>query len=59
MVRARTDGQQPNMPLEIHVIEFHSEDALQGFMEDERRLALAPLRDEVVARTEVARVDLV
>lgn len=59
VVRARTDGEQPDMPLEIHIIEFPSEEALQSFMEDERRQALAPLRDRAVARTEVARVELI
>lgn len=59
LVRARTDGEQPNMPLEIHIIEFPSEEALQSFLEDERRQALAPLRDKAVARTEVTRVDLI
>lgn len=58
-VRARTDGEQPNMPLEVHVIELPSEEALQNFMEDERRQTLAPLRDKAVGRTEVARVELI
>lgn len=43
-------------PTEIHVLEFPSEKALDLYMNDGRRLALAADRDRCVARTEVIRV---
>jgi uncharacterized protein (DUF1330 family) len=56
--RARTTG-APGEPLEVHLIEFPSEGDLEGYMHDERRLALAEQRDRAIARTEVLRVELV
>lgn len=50
-----TDGQ----PLEIQLLEFPSAGALDGYMRDGRRTALAAQRDQVVARTEVIQVQLV
>jgi uncharacterized protein (DUF1330 family) len=46
-------------PHEVHVIEFPSEAALQQYMDDPARLALADLRDQVIASTEVLRVDVI
>jgi uncharacterized protein (DUF1330 family) len=56
--RARAAG-QPGQPLEVHLVQFPSEDALAGYMSDERRAALSSDRDAAVERTEVIRVDLV
>jgi uncharacterized protein (DUF1330 family) len=55
--RARTDG-SGDQPLEIQVFTFESQSALDGYMNDERRLALADERDRVVARTELMHVTL-
>jgi uncharacterized protein (DUF1330 family) len=55
--RARTDG-IGDQPLEIQMFTFESQQALDGYMNDERRLALAGERDRVVARTELMRVTL-
>jgi uncharacterized protein (DUF1330 family) len=56
--RARTDGSY-GAPLEIQFLEFPSEGALDDYMKDERRAALADDRDRAITRTEVMRVDLV
>jgi uncharacterized protein (DUF1330 family) len=56
--RARTDGAN-DAPLEIHVLTFPSESALDAYMNDAQRLALAADRDRAIARTEVHRVNLV
>ncbi|MFD1813263.1 hypothetical protein [Rhodococcus gannanensis] len=55
--RGRTDG-SGDQPLEIQVFTFESQSALDGYMNDERRLALADERDRVVARTELMHVTL-
>ena len=44
-------------PLEVHVIEFADQVALDGYLADPRRLASAELRERVVARTEIFEVD--
>lgn len=44
-------------PLEVQVIEFSDQAALDAYMSDPRRLASAELRERVVARTEVFEVD--
>ena len=56
--RARTDG-SAGAPLEIQLLEFPSEAALDDYLRDERRTALARERDRAITRTEVIRVDLV
>jgi uncharacterized protein (DUF1330 family) len=56
--RARTDG-SGDQPLEVHTLEFPSEEALQAYMGDERRTALAADRDRAIARTDVLRVELI
>ena len=56
--RARTDG-SGGSPLEIQFLEFPSEGALNDYLQDERRTALAGQRDRAICRTEVMRVDLV
>lgn len=56
--RARTDGADGS-PFEIQVLQFPSQQALDGYMRDERRIALAGERDAAIARTDVLTVDLV
>jgi len=56
--RARTDG-TGDQPLEIQLFEFESQAALDGYLGDERRLALTDERDRAVARTEMMSVSLV
>ena len=46
-------------PLEAHILEFPSEGALDAYMADPERLALADLRDRAIARTELVRVEVV
>ncbi|MFD4294542.1 hypothetical protein ACFWPA_15730 [Rhodococcus sp. NPDC058505] len=53
--RARTDG-SGGQPLEIQLFTFASQSAMDGYMADDRRLALAAERDRVVARTEIMPV---
>jgi uncharacterized protein (DUF1330 family) len=50
--RMRTDGAN-DAPLEIQILEFPSQDALDGYMQDKRRTALADERDAAIARTDV------
>jgi uncharacterized protein (DUF1330 family) len=54
--RVRTSSTEP---LEIQLLSFPSEHALDDYMSDARRAALAPEREVAIARTEVLRVDLV
>jgi uncharacterized protein (DUF1330 family) len=46
-------------PYEVHVIEFASRAALDGYLADPDRAALSELRDAVIARTELVPVDVV
>ena len=46
-------------PFEAHLLEFPSEDALDAYMADPERVALADLRDRAIARTELVRVEVV
>src|SRR6478672_1842170 len=55
-VRA-TDGHDG--PFEIHLLEFPSEAALDDYMADPERVALSELRERAIARTALARVDVV
>ena len=43
-------------PSEVQVLHFPSQESLDSFMSDQRRLALAADRDRSVARTEVLSV---
>jgi hypothetical protein len=54
--RVRSDG-AAGAPLEIHVLEFPSDEALDAYMQDPARLAQAEARDRAIERTEVYRVD--
>src|SRR5215475_4840638 len=56
--RARGSGENGE-PLEVHLLEFPSSTALDGYMGDERRTALAAERVRAIARTDVIRVQLV
>jgi hypothetical protein len=56
--RARGSGAD-GQPLEIQLLEFPSPAALDGYLADDRRTALAAERDRVIARTEVIEVQLV
>jgi uncharacterized protein (DUF1330 family) len=56
--RMRSDGRD-GVPLEVHVIEFPDDDAFDAFTSDERRTALAELRERAIERTEIVRVALV
>ncbi len=66
VLRARGSGVPPargsgagGQPVEIQVIEFPAPAALDAYMGDPRRTALAADRDRAVARTEVIDVELV
>ena len=58
--RARTvDGKgDDSKPTEVQLLRFASEAALDGYMNDARRAALAGQRDAAIAMTEVLRVKL-
>ncbi|MDH6245709.1 hypothetical protein M2432_003360 [Mycobacterium sp. OTB74] len=55
--RARTDG-GGGRPLEIQLFEWSSQDAMDAYMSDPRRGALAGDRDRAIARTEIVPVQL-
>lgn len=46
-------------PLEVHVIEFPTEAALEDYLADPAREALRELRDAAIATTEILRVRVV
>jgi uncharacterized protein (DUF1330 family) len=54
--RVRTDGTD-DAPLEVHVIEFPSDDAFDAYMHDPQRQALSDMREQAIERTAVYRVD--
>ncbi len=56
--RARGNG-AVGQPLEVQLLQFPAAQALEAFMADGRRQALAGERDQVVAKTEVIEVQLV
>jgi uncharacterized protein (DUF1330 family) len=53
--RARSSGEAGH-PLEVQFYRFPSEDAMQSYLADDRRVALAAERERVVARTDMMRV---
>jgi uncharacterized protein (DUF1330 family) len=58
--RARGTGTGTGgQPVEIQLIEFPAAAALDAYMSDPRRTAMAADRDRAVARTEIIDVDLV
>jgi hypothetical protein len=56
--RARSSG-AGGYPLEVHLLEFPSPQALDAYVADGRRQALAGDRDRAIAKTEVIEVDLI
>jgi uncharacterized protein (DUF1330 family) len=56
--RARTDGAN-GAPLEIQLLEYPSQEALDAYIADERRTALAGEREAAIARTDVLPIALV
>jgi len=56
--RARGSG-EAGQPLEIQFLEFPSAAALDAYMADGRRTALAHVRDHAIARTQVINVELI
>ena len=46
-------------PTEVQLLRFASEAALDGYMNDARRVALADQREKIIAMTEIMRVKLV
>jgi uncharacterized protein (DUF1330 family) len=43
-------------PTEVQVLEFPSDSALDAFINDPQRVALAGMRDRAIERTEIVRV---
>jgi hypothetical protein len=56
--RARGTGEHGH-PLEVQFYSFPSEAALQAYLADDRRVALAAERDRVISKTELIRVSFV
>jgi hypothetical protein len=54
--RLRGDGRDSS-PLEVHVLSFPSEAALDAYLADDRRVALADLREQAIVRSEILRVE--
>jgi uncharacterized protein (DUF1330 family) len=46
-------------PLEVHVLELPSEEALAAYMEDPARLALSELREQAIAATQLLTVEVI
>ena len=59
--RAKTVARNGNSdePTEVQLLRFASDAALDGYMRDARREALAGQRDAAIAMTEVMRIQLV
>ena len=55
--RVTSDGAN-GQPNEVQILRFPSNDALNSFVSDPRRVALAETRDRVIARTELFPVSL-
>lgn len=55
--RARSDGAD-GRPHEIQLFRFKDQAALDGYLQDPRRVALSHERDRVVARTELFPVNI-
>lgn len=56
--RARSSG-AGGQPLEVHLLEFPSREALGAYLADSRRQALAAGRERAVARSEIIEVSLI
>ncbi|HWN61759.1 MAG TPA: hypothetical protein VNO25_13960 [Streptosporangiaceae bacterium] len=61
ILRAKTVARNGNSdePTEVQLLRFASDAALDGYMRDARREALAGQRDAAIAMTEVMRIQLV
>jgi hypothetical protein len=57
MQRARTDGAD-GRPLEIQLLEWVSQEAMDGYLADSRRTAMSADRERAIARTEIVPVQL-
>ena len=57
LTRVRTKDAQEGEPLEVHVLEFPSEQALADYLDDPQRAALASVRERVITRTQLLRVE--
>jgi uncharacterized protein (DUF1330 family) len=57
--RVRRTGGATEQPYEVQVIELQDRDALDGYQADPRRTALAGIRDQAIARTEIIPVTTV
>jgi uncharacterized protein (DUF1330 family) len=55
--RARTDGAK-GAPVEIQMLEYPSQEALDAYVADERRVTLTDVRDAAVARTDIIPIQL-
>jgi uncharacterized protein (DUF1330 family) len=55
--RARVEGAS-GQPAEVQILQFASDAALEEYMNDPRRTAVAGQRDEAIARTDVLRATL-
>lgn len=58
-VRATATDPTGAQPFEVQVIEFPSPAALDAYLADDRRAALADRRDRAIARTELLPADVV
>jgi hypothetical protein len=56
--RAEVAGDHGEGPAEVQILQLASEAALEGYMSDPRRMALAGQRDAAIERTDVLRVQL-
>ena len=56
--RVRSDGTD-DQPLEVQILRFPSQEALDRYLADDRRVALADHRDRAIARTQIIPVDVV
>jgi uncharacterized protein (DUF1330 family) len=59
IARARSSSAGADQPFEVHLLEFPSYEALDTYMNDDRRIALQGAREQAIARTEVLRVRLI
>lgn len=53
----RAEGQEPELPLEVHLIHFPSRASYDGFLVDGRRLALMEQHGEVFTSKVVVELD--
>ena len=56
--RVRT-GYEPGQPFEVQILRFSSEGSMQRFIDDDRRTALAGMRERAIERTDVLKVTIV